>query len=177
MRQALCPGTFDPITNGHLDIIERAARIFDRVYVTVFPNPDKGGLFPLEERLDMVRLATGAIENIVVESHDGLVTDYVRTRGIGVIIRGLRAVSDFEYEFQMAQVNMRLAPGIETFFMMTRPENAYLSSSIVKTVARYGGEVGGLVPPHVERKLVTIYGRGGHGERPVGNASAPGGTG
>lgn len=170
MRQALCPGTFDPITNGHLDIIERAARIFDRVYVTVFPNPEKGGLFPLEERLDMVRRATSGFDNIVVESHDGLVTDYVRTRGIGVIIRGLRAVSDFEYEFQMAQMNMRLEPKIETFFMMTRPENAYLSSSIVKTVARYGGDVSGLVPPHVEHKLAAIYGRDGHGKRSVDDA-------
>lgn len=153
LRQAVCPGTFDPITNGHLDIIERAARIFDRVYITVFPNPEKAALFSLDERLAMIREAVAAMHNVVVETYLGLVTDYVRLRGIDVVIRGLRAVSDFEYEFQMAQMNMRLNQGVETFFIMTRPENAYLSSSIVKTVARYGGNLEGLVPPSVEARL------------------------
>lgn len=163
MRLALCPGTFDPITNGHLDIVERAARIFDRVYVTVFPNPDKAGLFSLDERVTLAREAVGALPNVVVESYDGLVTEYVRERGISVVIRGLRAISDFEYEFQMAQMNMRLNPRLETFFMMTRSEHAYLSSSIVKTVARYGGNISGLVPPHVEASLLEKFRRGEHG--------------
>lgn len=166
LRLALCPGTFDPITNGHLDIIERAARVFDRVYVTVFPNPDKAGLFSLEERLEMARAALSGLGNAVVESFDGLVTEYVRQRGIQVVIRGLRAVSDFEYEFQMAQMNMRLNPDVDTYFMMTRPEHAYLSSSIVKTVARYGGDVRGLVPAAVADRLADKYGRGDHGSGP-----------
>ncbi len=168
MRLALCPGTFDPITNGHVDIIERAARVFDRVFVTLFPNPEKRALFSVEERLDMIRDAVRGLPNVAVEAYDGMVTEYARERGIGVVIRGLRAVSDFEYEFQMAQMNMRLHPELETFFMMTRPEHAYLSSSIVKTVARYGGNVSGLVPPLVERRLAEKLrldgaGRGGHG--------------
>lgn len=166
LRLALCPGTFDPITNGHLDIIERAARVFDRVYVTVFPNPDKASLFSLEERLEMARAAVSGLDNAVVEAFDGLVTEYVRARGIQVVIRGLRAVSDFEYEFQMAQMNMRLNPDLDTYFMMTRPEHAYLSSSIVKTVARYGGDVRGLVPAPVADRLLDKYGRGDHGSGP-----------
>ncbi|MBX6378270.1 MAG: pantetheine-phosphate adenylyltransferase [Clostridia bacterium] len=160
MREAVCPGSFDPITNGHVDIIERAVRVFDRVYVTVFRNLDKAELFTVEERLEMVRQATRHLPNVVVENYRGLVSDYVRERGITAIIRGLRAVSDFEYEFQMAQMNMRLNPQLDTFFMMTRPEHAYLSSSIVKTVARFGGDVSGLVPPVVAAKLAEKYGRG-----------------
>lgn len=163
------PGTFDPITNGHLDIIERAAHVFDQLYVTVFHNPDKAALFSLEERLWMVRETVKGLGNVVVESSDGLVTEYARAKGIGVVIRGLRAVSDFEYEFQMAQMNMRLEPLLETFFMMTRPENAYLSSSIVKTVARFGGSIKGLVPVHVEQKLIQRFGRDGNGARSDGD--------
>lgn len=170
MRPAICPGTFDPITNGHLDIIERAARIFDVVYVTIFPNPDKAALFTIEERLEMVREATAGIANVVVESADGLVSEYVRKKGIAVVIRGLRAVTDFEYEFQMAQMNSHLNARLETFFMMTRPEHAYLSSSIVKTVARYGGSVSGLVPEFVEARLREKYRGDGHGTRPAERA-------
>jgi len=157
VRLALCPGTFDPITNGHVDILERSSRLFDRLFVTIFPNPDKAVLFTLQERLEMVREAVAHLPNVTVEAHDGLVSDYVRARGIRVVIRGLRAVTDFEYEFQMAQMNMRLNPEVETCFMMTRPENAYLSSSIVKTVARYGGDVTGLVPPGVAKRLEALF--------------------
>lgn len=159
MRLALCPGTFDPITNGHLDIIGRAARIFDRVYATVFTTPDKEGLFSLEERRAMVVKAVESLPNVEVESFDGLVTEYARQKGITTVIRGLRVVSDFEYEFQMAQMNMRLNPDFETFFMMTRPEYAYLSSSIVRTVAYYGGDIEGLVPSHVDEILRAKFGR------------------
>jgi len=153
MVAALYPGTFDPVTNGHLDIIERACRVFDRVYVTLFPHPEKSFLFTVEERLEMLRQVTAPFPNVEADSYSGLVVDYARERGIRVLIRGLRAVSDFEAEFQMAQMNMHLNPGLETFFMMTRPENAYLSSSIVKTVARFGGSLAGLVPPVVEKRL------------------------
>lgn len=152
-RLALCPGTFDPITNGHVDIIGRAAHLFSLVYVTIFPNPDKRALFTVEERLEMTREALAGLDNVVVDAFDGLVTDYARLRGIHVVVRGLRAVTDFEYEFQMAQMNMRLHPELETCFIMTRPEHAFLSSSIIKTVAQFGGSLAGLVPPGVEARL------------------------
>lgn len=164
-RVAVCPGTFDPITNGHVDIIGRAARLFSLVYATVFPNPDKRALFTVEERVEMTREALAGFPNVVVEAYDGLVTEYARLRGACAVVRGLRAVTDFEYEFQMAQMNMRLHPDLETFFMMTRPEHAFLSSSIIKTVARYGGSVAGLVPPGVEERLRARLGSNSREER------------
>ncbi len=153
MRTAVCPGSFDPVTNGHLDIIERGAQVFDRLYVTVFPNTGKEPLFTLEERMDMLMGATRDLPNVIVETYDGLLLDYVRERGANVILKGLRAVSDYEYEFRMAMMNRKLDDKVETVFLMSRVEYSYLSSSILKEVARFGGCVKGLVPPEVEVAL------------------------
>ncbi len=153
MHVAVCPGSFDPVTNGHLDIIERAAQIFDRLYVTVFTNTGKEPLFTLEERLAMLRAATKGLPNVTVESSDGLLLDYVRQHGAKVIVKGLRAVSDYEYEFRMAMMNRKLDEQVETVFLMSRVEYSYLSSSILKDVARFGGSIEGLVPPEVEAAL------------------------
>ncbi|MFA4016454.1 MAG: hypothetical protein RUDDFDWM_001564 [Candidatus Fervidibacterota bacterium] len=151
--KAIYPGTFDPITNGHLDVIERAAKIFEHLIVAVATNPSKRPLFTLEERTEMVREACAHIKNVTVEQLDGLLVEFARKKGVRVIIKGLRAISDFDYEFQMASMNRKLAPEIETIFIMTSLEYAYLSSSIVKEVAMLGGCVNGLVPPPVLRRL------------------------
>jgi len=149
---AVYPGTFDPVTLGHLDIIERAARQFEQVVVAVSTNSSKAPLFSLEERIALVKEATAALDNIEVDSFDGLLVDYARRRGAHLIVKGLRVVSDFEYEMQMAQMNVRLG-GVETLFMVASPAYSFLSSSLVKEVARLGGDVEGLVPPEVVRKL------------------------
>lgn len=154
MRQAIIPGSFDPVTYGHLDIIERAARIFDRVWAVIFHNPEKnGGLFTIAERLEMLSEATKHIANVSIDASDGLLVAYARERGIGVVVKGLRAFSDFEYEFKMALMNKRLDEEIETLFMMTATEYSYVSSSVLKEVCQYGGSVHGLVPPLVEERL------------------------
>jgi pantetheine-phosphate adenylyltransferase len=157
-RAAACPGTFDPVTNGHLDIIERAGRHFDGLVVAVLENPGKRPLFTLEERLAMLKEATSDLPGVEVISFDGLLVDLTRARGIDVIVKGLRAVSDFEYEFQMAQMNHRLA-GVETFFITTSPQWSYLSSSLLKEVARFGGDVEGLVPAVARERLADKFGR------------------
>jgi pantetheine-phosphate adenylyltransferase len=157
-RAAACPGTFDPVTNGHLDIIERAGRHFDGLVVAVLENPGKRPLFTLEERLAMLKEATSDLPGVEVISFDGLLVDLTRARGIDVIVKGLRAVSDFEYEFQMAQMNHRLA-GVETFFITTSPQWSYLSSSLLKEVARFGGDVEGLVPAVARERLAEKFGR------------------
>jgi pantetheine-phosphate adenylyltransferase len=149
---ALCPGTFDPVTNGHLDIVRRAAGLFDRVVVAVVENPDKRPLFEVAERVEMLGEAVAELGNVEVDSFSGLLVDHARSRGIGVIVKGLRAVTDFDYELQMAQMNRQLAE-VETCFIPTSPRWSYLSSSLVKEVARYGGDVSGLVPDHVARRL------------------------
>ncbi|MHB0885242.1 MAG: pantetheine-phosphate adenylyltransferase [Bacillota bacterium] len=153
MRTAVCPGSFDPVTNGHLDIIERGAQVFDRLYVAVFTNSGKEPLFTLDERLTMLKNATKDLPNVNVESSDGLLLDYCRQHGANVIIKGLRAVSDYEYEFRMAMMNRKLDERVETVFLMSRVEYSYLSSSILKDVARFGGSIEGLVPPEVEVAL------------------------
>ncbi|MCL6580562.1 MAG: pantetheine-phosphate adenylyltransferase [Firmicutes bacterium] len=153
MRLAICPGSFDPVTYGHLDIVERAARLFDRVVVVVFTNPQKTPLFSVEERVAMLAESTRHLQNVEVDSSDGLLSEYASRRGAQVIVKGLRAISDFESEFQMARINKKLAPGVETVFMMTSNEYSYLSSSIVKEVARFGGCVGDLVPEAVAARL------------------------
>ncbi len=151
---AVYPGSFDPATNGHLDVIERAARTFDRLIVAVGRNSGKASaLFAIEERLEMLREVCRTWENVAVDAFDGMLVAYARERNARVVIKGLRAVSDFEYEFQMALANQQMAPDIETLFMMTSAEHLYLSSSIVKEIARLGGDVGALVPPLVERRL------------------------
>ena len=143
---AIYPGTFDPITNGHLDIIERGVRLFDRVIVALLRNADKEPLLPLAERQEIVRAVVARFPNVTVESFDGLLVDYCRARGARAIVRGLRALSDFEYELQMALMNRRLEPGVETVFMMPSEAWSYVSSRLVKEVARLGGDVSGLVP-------------------------------
>jgi pantetheine-phosphate adenylyltransferase len=152
IRRALCPGSFDPVTNGHLDIIGRACKLYDEVVVAVLINPTKSGLFSVPERMELLREATGNFGNVIVESFGGLLVDFCRQRDIAVIVKGLRAVSDFDYELQMAQMNHSLA-GIETLFMTTNPEFSFLSSSLVKEVAKYGGDVSGLVPDNVLQGL------------------------
>jgi pantetheine-phosphate adenylyltransferase len=149
---ALCPGTFDPVTNGHLDIIERAAQRFDALIVGVLDNPSKQPLFGAEERVTLLKEVTGGLENVEVEAFSGLLVEYVTSRGADVVVKGLRAVSDFEYEIQMAQMNHALA-GVETLFMTTAPQWSFLSSSLVKEIARLGGEVSALVPPIVAERL------------------------
>lgn len=149
---ALCPGTFDPVTNGHLDIIERAAGRFEALVVGVLDNPAKQPLFTAEERVGLLKEATGELPNVTVEAFSGLLVEYANRRGADVVVKGLRAVSDFEVEIQMAQMNHRLA-GVETLFMTTSPQWSFLSSSLVKEVARFGGDVTGLVPPPVAERL------------------------
>jgi pantetheine-phosphate adenylyltransferase len=153
MRRAVCPGSYDPVTNGHLDIIERAATLFDEVVVAVLINKNKKSLFTVDERIEMLQEVTAQWPNVRVDSFYGLLVDYCRDHGIAAIVKGLRAVSDFEYELQMAQMNQRLS-GVETLFMFTKPENSFLASSLVKEVATYGGDVGNLLPPKIEQRLL-----------------------
>jgi pantetheine-phosphate adenylyltransferase len=149
---AVYPGTFDPITNGHLDIIERASKHVATVIVGVSQNPGKLPLFTLEERVAIAKEATAGIGGVEVDSFEGLLVDYCTRRGARLVVKGLRAVSDFEYEMQMAQMNLRLA-GVDTLFMVANPQFSFLSSSLVKEVARFGGSVEGLVPAEVARRL------------------------
>ena len=149
---ALCPGTFDPVTNGHLDIIGRASQTFETVVVGALENPSKEPMFTLEERVSMLKEACTGMPNVTVVSFRGLLVDFARSQGDAAIVKGLRAVSDYEYEIQMAQMNHRLA-GVETLFMPTSPNWSFLSSSLVKEVARLGGNVSGLVPDHVRAAL------------------------
>ncbi|MFG3494628.1 pantetheine-phosphate adenylyltransferase [Streptomyces sp. NPDC047928] len=152
LRRAVCPGSFDPITNGHLDIIARASKLYDVVHVAVMINQSKKGLFTVEERMDMIRRVTAEYDNVVVESHHGLLVDFCKEREIPAIVKGLRAVSDFDYELQMAQMNNGLT-GVETLFVPTNPTYSFLSSSLVKEVAAWGGDVSHLLPPIVHEAL------------------------
>lgn len=154
---AVYPGSFDPVTNGHLDIISRGAKVFDKVIVAVLHNRNKVPLFSVEERTEMLLAATKGIGNVEVDSFNGLLIDYIREKKAHTIIRGLRAVSDFEYEMQAASINRKLDPQVETFFMMTNNQFSYLSSSIVKEVAKYGANVSDLVPSEVEKALKLKY--------------------
>jgi len=158
-RIAVYPGSFDPVTNGHIDVIKRAIQLFDHVIVAVIENPSKQVLFSVDERMEMLRAVTRRLSGVVVSHFDGLLVDYVKKKRANIIIRGLRAMSDFEYEFQMALTNRKLAPDIETVFLMTGEAYTYLSSSIVKEVVSLNGRVEGLVPRKVEtllrRKLLT----------------------
>jgi len=154
VRRAVCPGSFDPVTNGHLDVIERMSSIFDEVVVAVLVNKSKSGLFTTDERIALLRESTASLSNVSVESFHGLLVDFCKARDIGVIVKGLRAVSDFDYELQMGQMNHSLA-GVETLFMPTNPLYSFLSSSLVKEVATFGGDISGLVPPAVLRELAV----------------------
>ncbi|MEU7560032.1 pantetheine-phosphate adenylyltransferase [Streptomyces eurythermus] len=152
MRRAVCPGSFDPITNGHLDIIARASRLYDEVYVAVMINKSKKGLFEIDQRIQLIREVTSEYANVRVESFHGLLVDFCKQRDIPAIVKGLRAVSDFDYELQMAQMNNGLT-GVETLFVPTNPTYSFLSSSLVKEVAAWGGDVSHLVPPQVLEAL------------------------
>lgn len=154
---AIVPGSFDPVTNGHLDIIQRAAKIFTEVHVAVMNNSAKRPLFTVEERMALIDEATKEYDNIKIDSSSGLLIDYAHRVNASVIVRGLRAVSDFEYELQITSMNRVLDESIETFFVMTKNQYSFLSSSIVKEVAQYGGDVSGLVPPHVNDALIEKF--------------------
>ncbi|MGQ0802290.1 MAG: pantetheine-phosphate adenylyltransferase [Actinomycetota bacterium] len=157
MATALCPGSFDPVTHGHLDIIERTSRHFEHVIVAVIRNPQKSeSLFSLEERQEMLREVTAHLHNIEIGFFKGLLVDFAKEHGAEAIVKGLRAVSDFDYELQMAQMNQRLS-GIDTFFISTSPQHSFLSSSLVREVARFGGDVSSMVPPLVAKRLAERF--------------------
>jgi pantetheine-phosphate adenylyltransferase len=158
MRRAVCPGSFDPVTLGHLDIVSRASALYDEVTVAVLVNKKKSSLYTVEERMSLLGEVTQGYGNVVVDSFHGLLVDYCRAKDIPVIVKGLRAVSDFDYELQMAQMNLTLA-NVETMFMTTNPQYSFLSSSLVKEVATYGGDVAHLVPELVHRSLLERLAR------------------
>ncbi|MDR7559880.1 MAG: pantetheine-phosphate adenylyltransferase [Armatimonadota bacterium] len=172
MTVAVYPGSFDPVHNGHLDVIARAARVFDQVVVAVAHSADKAPLFPVAERVEMLRAATAHLPNVRVDSFEGLTVAFARTVGAHVLVKGLRAVVDFEYELKQAAMNQRLAPELDTVFFMTAPPYYFLSSTLIREVARLGGAVSGLVPPAVEDRLRARFGRRGSGE---GLLKEPGG--
>ncbi len=161
MKVAICPGSFDPVTKGHLDIIHRASQLFDKVIVLVVVNPDKTPSFSVEERMELIIKVTAEFENVVVDCYDGLLANYAKEKNACAIVKGLRAVSDFEYEFQMALTNRKLNPNMETVFLNTAAENMYLSSSMVKQIARFGGEISSFIPSEilndVELRLCKKY--------------------
>jgi pantetheine-phosphate adenylyltransferase len=158
-RTAIYPGTFDPVTLGHIDVIRRAAKVFDHLVVAVAEVSRKKTWFAVEERLRLVQSATRGMRNVSVESFSGLLMNYVRTRGSHTVVRGLRAFTDFEYEFQMALTNRKLSPDIETVFLMTSESHSYISSTMVREVAELGGDTSTLVPPAVQRALLKKLGR------------------
>ncbi|WP_416562940.1 pantetheine-phosphate adenylyltransferase [Nocardia testacea] len=153
MAGALCPGSFDPVTNGHLDVFRRVAEQFDEVVITVMINKKKQGMFSIEERIDLLRDATADLPNVRIASWDGLLVDFAREQGITAIVKGLRDAGDFGYELQMAQMNKKLS-GVDTFFIATNPAFGYLSSSLVKEVAAFGGDVSDMLPPLVHKRLL-----------------------
>lgn len=157
MRKAVCPGSFDPITNGHLDVIERASELFDEVTIAVLVNSSKTGLFTIEERIAMANEAVSHLSNTKVDTWSGLLVDYCKAHDIRAIVKGLRAVSDFDYELQMAQMNLQLK-GVDTLLMATKPAYSFLSSSLVREIARYGGDVSALVPSGVLKALKSKAG-------------------
>ena len=153
IRRAVCPGSFDPVTNGHLDLIGRASELYDELTVAVFVNQAKSSLFSVDERRELLEEVTAQYGNVRIDSFEGLVVDYCKEHGIAVIVKGLRAVSDFDYELQMAQMNRGLA-GVDTLFMPTNPEYSFLASSLVKEIAKWGGDVSSLVPSNVLKRLI-----------------------
>ncbi|MCE5290548.1 MAG: pantetheine-phosphate adenylyltransferase [Nocardiaceae bacterium] len=158
MTGVLCPGSFDPVTNGHIDIFTRMAAQFDRVIVTVMINPSKQGMFTIDERMEMLRESTSHLKNVDVAAWQGLLVDFAREQGVTAIVKGLRGGSDFDYELQMAQMNNKLS-GVDTLFIATNPVHSYLSSSLVKEVARFGGDVTDMLPPQVYERLMEKLGR------------------
>jgi pantetheine-phosphate adenylyltransferase len=156
VRRCVCPGSFDPVTNGHLDVIERASHLFDEVSVLVTINKNKTGMFTVEERLEMLRESTSKLPNVAVDSFHGLLVQWCQAHDVHAIVKGLRAVTDFDYELQMAQMNHRLS-GVDTVFVPTSPDSSFLSSSLVKEVATWGGDVSSLVPEGVLRRLTARF--------------------
>ena len=157
MKRAVCPGSFDPITFGHLDIIERASNQFDEVIVAVFVNRKKAGLFTIKERMEMIQVNVEKFKNVRVDTGDGLLVEYCKKNSVQAIVKGLRAVTDFDYELQMAQVHIQ-ASGVETMFMATSPAHSFLSSSIVKELSHFGGDVSSMVPANVNKALMARVG-------------------
>ncbi len=155
---AIYPGSFDPVTNGHLDLIRRGSSLFDRLIIAVTHNHEKDALFPVKERLEMLETITFEMDNVEVQMFDGLLMDYARAKNARVVLRGIRAISDYEYELQMAMMNRKIEPDIETVFMLPAEAYSYLSSRLVKELARLGGPVKDLVPPVVEEKLLAKFG-------------------
>ena len=152
---AIYPGSFDPITLGHLDIIHRAAKLFDKLIVVVMVNPSKRCSFSPEERVELIKQCTNDLDNVIVEFSDGLLADYAKEKNAGAIIKGLRALSDFEYEFQMALTNSKLNPEVETLFLTTKAENMYLRSSMVRQIASMGGDISGFVPDIIHKQIIN----------------------
>jgi pantetheine-phosphate adenylyltransferase len=169
MAVALCPGSYDPPTNGHVDVIERTARHFQRVIAAVIANPSKHSEFSVEERSRMLTASLAHVPNLEIAAFDGLLVDFARSKGVDIVVKGLRAVSDFEYELQMAQMNAALEPKIDTMFVTAQPEWAFLSSSLVKEVARFGGDISDLVPKAVADALATRF----RTDRPNKDGTAP----
>lgn len=165
MKTAICPGSFDPVTLGHMDIIRRACKLFDKVIVAVLVNPDKKTAFTVEERMELLRRCTAQLPQVQVESFCGLLADYARDKHADAVLRGLRAVSDFEYEFQMALTNRNLNPGLETVFLPAQAQNMYISSSVVKQIASFGGDISACVPACIRQEIIDrVYGGGDHHE-------------
>jgi pantetheine-phosphate adenylyltransferase/16S rRNA (guanine(966)-N(2))-methyltransferase RsmD len=162
---AIYPGSFDPLTNGHVDIIQRGLKRFDRVVVAIANNVNKSPLFTIDERIKQAKTVLGEMKGVEVDTFDGLIVDYAKKKGVGVLLRGLRAVSDFEYEFQLASMNRKLNPDVDTMFMMTSEDSFYLSSRLVREVASFGGNVEGMVPDHVLAQLKAKYGAGKKGSK------------
>ena len=158
-RICIYPGSFDPITVGHMDIIRRAAKVFDKVIVAVLHNPAKKGTFTVEERLAMIRKACGSLPQVEADAFNGLLVDYVKKTGAQAVVRGLRGVNDFENECLMAQVNQQVNPDMETLFMMTRPEHAHISSSVVRELASFGGDVRAFIPTEIHEDVLRHYSR------------------
>ncbi|MGH1539767.1 MAG: pantetheine-phosphate adenylyltransferase [Arenicella sp.] len=157
MRRAIYPGTFDPVTNGHLDLIDRASHIFDEVIVGVSENPNKKKLFKLDERIELLNEVTADMPNVSVKGFDVLLIDFLAANDCSIVLRGLRALSDFEFEFHLASANKRLNPNIETMFMTPAESNHFISSSLVKEIARYGGDIASFVPEHVAQQVIAKY--------------------
>jgi len=156
-RTAVYPGTFDPMTNGHTDLVHRAAPLFEKLYVAIAESPGKGPTFPLSERIDLAREAIGPVANVEIVGFDSLLAEFVGVIGAGVILRGLRAVSDFEYEFQLASMNRHLIPRVETLFLTPAEQYSFISSSLVREIARLGGDISGFVHPAVQQALKTRW--------------------
>ncbi len=156
-RICVYPGSFDPVTLGHEDVIRRAAMLFDHLYVAVMHNPKKQGCFTLEERMMLLRKMTAELPNVTVDCWDGLMVDYARSRHAVAVVRGLRAVSDFESEMTMSQVNSHLLPEVETIFLMTRPEHSYISSSAVREAAKFGADIRAFVPTHIADDIIALF--------------------